>query len=180
MPSIDDVLAAAGLRKESVSICVAGDLNAQWEVLGRELADLTAMTAGEPEPTAKLSDASPLSRRSAIRDQMEELRQRMQAASFTFQFQALPRRQYRDLRDAHPDPRGQRLFDGAAFPPVLIRKCLIDPVITSDDQFDQLMDKLTEGQVTELFNGAWLCNEGGSEVPKFVPGFAQNRSTGPS
>ena len=180
MADLQDILAAASLREESVDVCMAGELNARWEALGRELADLTAMTAGEPTPTAKLSDASPMARRGEISEQMESLRQQMLAASFTFKFRAMPRREYRTLRDEHPpraDKRNEGLFNMATFPPALIRACMVDPVIATDGDWEKLQDLLTEGQITELFNAAWLCNEGGSEVPKFVPGSGRIPST---
>lgn len=183
MPSLDQVLAAASLREESVDVCVAGELNARWEDLGRQLAVLLADSAGEHDPGRKMSEAPPgLARRTELADEMEQLRQRMLEASFTFLFRALPRREYRDLRDEHPPrrDRGESMFNASTFPPALIRRSLVDPPIASDADFEQLLDKLTEGQVTELFSAAHLANEGGSDVPKSVPASARNPGIAPS
>lgn len=182
--SIEEILAAATLREESVDVCVAGALNARWEDLGRQLAQLLERTAGDPLPEAKLGDAGgDVQRRVALTEEMEALRQQMAAASYTFLLRALPRRAFRDLLDAHP-PRPEiareAAFNAATFPPALIRKCLIEPAVATDAQFDELLDKITEGQVGELFDAAWLANQGGSEVPKSVPASGRIPSTGRS
>lgn len=178
MPGLGEVLAAASLREESVEICMAGQLNARWEDLGRQLAAVLERTAGEnPDPAAKLSDADP---RAELTAEMEEVRQQMVAASYKFRFRALPRRQYRDLIDKHPGrpERREVRYNEATFPPALIRQCMIDPAIGSDAEFRELADVLTDGQTAEMFNAAYLANEGGSEVPKSVPGFAATPRTG--
>lgn len=163
MGSFDDFIAGASLPTATVPLCVAGDLQAEWEDLERDLQD-AVRSAGD----SLAAGGAP--RR--IAEQMEALREKMRQHERTVKFRALSRRAYRDLVLQHP-PRDDDAIDQAqmlnmdTFPVAVIAACAVEPVMTVE-QVGQLEDRLTDWQFNELFAACMLVNRTEVSVPKSV------------
>lgn len=87
-------------------------------------------------------------------------------AAVGFTFQELPRRDYRALIEAHPDPSGSKRWDEDGFAPALIAACCVDPEMTLEDA-EAIWSEWGESTTWALFSTAWKVNEGKVEVPFF-------------
>lgn len=157
MRTIEDIVGAARLRERTVTLCLRGDLTADYEQLERELRRAeerwTPTALDEPNP------ALDIARR------MAELREAMLEAEHPFRFRALPRSRYRAVEDACPPRDGvDERYDMSRFPQELIAASAVDPELTPAD-VDKLFEVLSEGQRDELFLGAWDVNIGRGDVP---------------
>jgi hypothetical protein len=163
MTSFEELLAGAKLPETGVPICLRGDLAAEFERLEAELAE-----AREAEERDDSLAAGGQARQ--IAEEIEDLRQTMREHTHTFRLRALPRRAFRDLIEAHPQREDNR--DDAAFgvnvltfPAPLIAASCVDPVMT-EQQVEQLLEVLNEGQMLELYGAALALNRGSVDVPK--------------
>lgn len=161
--SFDDLIAGATLPTTTVTLCVAGELQAQWEDLERELQD--AIDA-EDDSLASGGESR------EIAERMDALREAMRAYERTVKFQALSQRAYSDLLAKHP-PRKDNEDDQArslnieTFPPALIAACAVEPVMT-EEQVKQLAELLTNWQFNELFGASFMLNRSPVSIPKSV------------
>ncbi len=151
----EDILAAAKLPEHTVRVCLRGDLAAEHERLENELAAL-----GDWEPSS-MADEDP---RRPLAEAIRAVEAEMTDSTETFVFRALGQRKYRALMDAHPDPKGEGAFDSATFPQALIAASCIEPEMDAVD-VERLFDVLNAGQVETLFMGAYIVNEGPTQVP---------------
>lgn len=167
---IDALLAEASLPERTVSLCLRGDLQAQWEDLQRDL----EVARKQPE-TDSLGDV-PATR--AIADAIGELEQRMAASTLTLRLRALP--QYASkpevvtwgrLWKQHPvpeegaDERDRNLgINCASFFPALVKACTVAPVM-SPERWDKLLGVLSDGQYSILTTTAWVLNRNDADVP---------------
>ncbi len=152
---IEDVIGAAKLPEHTVRLCLRGDLAAEHERLD---AELEALRGWEP---SSIADEDP---RRELAERVQAVEAEMADSETVFTFRALGRRKYRELIDAHPDPKGEGLFNVDTFPPALIAASCVDPVMTAVDA-ERLFDVLNAGQVETLFMGAYIVNEGPTKVP---------------
>jgi hypothetical protein len=170
------LLADAHLPERSHPVCLRGDLVAEWETLERQLADLRqGAVTGMEDASADLAE------------RMEALRTTMRDHTYVFRIRALPKAEYRALKAEHP-PRKTDAgdivdedrfldadIDGIQEP--LLRACLVDPVLDDDDWAD-LMGKLTDRQYSDLVGTAIMVNRGGVDIP-FSPAASRHlRSSG--
>jgi hypothetical protein len=173
-PRLADVGAlvrGAKLREGTVSVCLAGDLVGEWEALAEQLNDAPAAdslsgTGGGP-----------------IREQMNELRGQMLEATVEFKFTALPRRQFRELKAAHPprrdadgkltDPRDGLGINYDSFMDALVRAAIVEPKLDEETLTMLLDERLTDRQYEELTDVAWNLNRATVSVP-FLPAASAN------
>lgn len=181
--NIKAMLKAAKLPEDSVPVCLRGDLQAEFEQAERELA--------EAERQPKDSLAGNGSR--AIAERIEALRQEMREHTVEFRFRALPRHEWKALRDRHPPRRKEDgsaderdMYVGVNMDTIfdeLIRSCLVDPQLDEEDWRLLLGDseeerqrretdgepiedgKLTDRQWNQLADCAWTLNRGEVSVP---------------
>lgn len=170
-------LLAEDTRPETVvPICLRGHLQAEWDELQQQL---NAMPGDD--------DRALMSERAAKRrvaERMEELRREMAAGTIPFRLRALRRRRTADTprgeavwheliekhpprkdKDGKPDPRDLALgFNTATFFDALVRVSIVDPQLT-DEQWEALNAKLTDGQFETLAAAAFKLNRGGVDVP---------------
>lgn len=176
MPGWNDIKGDAAPPQGSVPICLRGDLAQQAADLEREIGAAHAATANS---IVGGGEAEALAERLAV------LQQEMRAHTYRFTFRALPRRQWRDLVEAHP-PREDRVedrlngVDMAAFPTVLIAASCVAIQPLDDDspppldaapvftpaEAEELADRLTDGQVGKLFGCAAGLNRSVVDLPK--------------
>ena len=152
---IEDVIGAAKLPEHTVRLCLRGDLAAEHERLEAELAALSDWQA------SSIADEDP---RRPLAEQVRAVEDEMAESTETFTFRALGRRKYRELMDAHPDPKGEGMFNADTFPQALVAASSIDPEMSVVDA-ERLFDVLNAGQVELLFMGAYVVNEGPTQVP---------------
>lgn len=161
MTAFADILAQARLPEATVTLCLRGDLAAEWGDLERQLAD-----ASTSAPS--LAERSPAR---IIAEQMEDLRARMVASAVTIRLRALPAPVWgqlyaeRPIRAKDSGESEQAWRDRwYAWVADLVSRCAIDPVMTVEE-VGQLVDVLSGVQWDELSNAAWLLNERKVEIP---------------
>ncbi len=166
MPDLAEILAAAKPREELVELCVAGDLNAQFDALEAEL------LADAAKAATSLADAS---HSPEIAARMEALRQEMKAATFPFRFRALGGRAWSDLLAVHPPRHERERFNADTLPSALISACSVEPAMTIPE-VEKLFEVLNQGQRDALFSAAWDANHDGT-VPFSLAASAILRSS---
>lgn len=149
---IDALLAKASLPTATAALCLDSDLHQRWEDSERAARaaadDLTRKHSGSaPTTVAALAATS-------AREAADALRAEVDAASLRLTFRALPAARFEGLRIQHP-PRKDVPTDRVqhlnpiTFFPALIAACTVDPVMSAE-QWDRLLDVITDRQLTEL------------------------------
>ena len=150
-----DLIRGAKLRRDEFRVCVDPDLVDEYERL------LGEQAAAREAARTSLAGGAVLD----LQEQIDGLREEMEAATVTLVLQALPRREYRSLVDKHPPgkdadgkviPRDERA--GVAyfeFYDELARRSIVSPQLDAETLDILLDDKLTDGQWQELTS---LCN----------------------
>nr|BFD90715.1 hypothetical protein KitaXyl93_20750 [Kitasatospora sp. Xyl93] len=151
---IEDVIKGSSLRETTVPLCLAGQLQGEYEALERQLTD----------PAALVGDSLAGSPRTAVASRMEELRAEMAEHLVEFRFRALPHEAWSDLLAAHPGGEG-RAFDPATFGPAAVAACAVEPAMTVE-QYQRLAEKLSFGQQEALLDAVWELN---TQVVRAVP-----------
>jgi hypothetical protein len=158
--TIADILAQARLPETTVRLCLRGDLQARWQELERQLGD-----ADRRKPS--LAEPSPAQ---AIAEQMEQIREDMQASTTVVTLRAVKARAWSDLLLKRPGPKEDDTSDdehlAAHFGWVceLLAECAVDPEMTAE-QAAELCDALSGRQWDELTTAVWTLNSSGVEVP---------------
>lgn len=160
MADIEDIIASAKLPEKTITLCLRGDLQAQWEDLERKLQQAETQTtdtlAGDPEAQR-------------IAEKMEQIAAQMREHERTFLFRALGSIEYSNLLAANkaPDDKRDESVDGldwTTYPTALIAACAVDPAMTLD-QAERLSAVLTNRQWDDLFRTALACNRSSVDVP---------------
>lgn len=154
------LLASAKLPEKTVTLCLRGDLQADWEEADRQL--IAAKTqksntlAGNPEATR-------------LAERVKELQTEMAAASITLRFRALKRARWLELIASFP-PRKDNDADKSmgmnapAFFKALVPASLVSPDIEPAD-LQELLDGLTDAQYALIENTVWGLNRADVSVP---------------
>lgn len=93
---------------------------------------------------------------------------------------ALPRKQYRELLEAHPpaDSDEEKAdWNAETFPPALIAASCVEPEFTSE-QAQQIWDEWEAAEAGPLFLACWALNERRDRVGFIWPGSAQTSGSG--
>lgn len=154
---INEIIDNARAREEVVALCLAGDLNAQWEVADAELRRL------DQEKREKLSDGD---ERLTLAQQVADLEQRMRDHEVVFRFRALPYRQFQKLQDTCRKP--DATLDVEKMVPALLLACMVEPKPGDAAQLERLLDVLSQAQVDALWSAAWGANTDRADIPKSV------------
>jgi len=165
------LLAGASLPRDTVSVCLRGDLLADFHTLEAALAEELS------KPNAGMLTSGAQAR--VISEEIEGLRGQMRDASLTLTLEALDRRQWRALLDEHPprkqptgevDDRDAIGVNTSTFFPVLVRRSVVAPVL-DDDDWDSLLGaegvkgKLADSQFDAIATKAWTLNRSEVSVP---------------
>jgi hypothetical protein len=159
------LLAAAKLPEKTVPICLRGDLAAEHEATEREL------------QRAEKRDSNSLAGSGVgdLIDRLDTLEAQMAESQYIFRLRALPRPEFRAIVGAHPprrDPGTNDIVDADRFLLVnaetffeaLIRRCLVDPILT-DDEWLRTVSTLTDRQYDQLGSAAWDINRAEVDIP---------------
>lgn len=164
MTELNGLLDDASLPQRTVPVCLRMDLVARFEQLEKELAD----TALETSNVDSMAPAG-VDRRREIAEELVQLTEQMRASTVVFTFEAMPRRAFKKLVDAHVPrdevPADQNTgFNNDTIWEPLIRASLIDPKVT-DEQWEKLDGKLSFAQFDKLATAAFHVNTRGPDVP---------------
>lgn len=170
---IESIIDEAEPAQTAVTICVKGNLKAEYERLETQLDDVG-------RTVTNLAGTGP---GSEIAERMVELREQMQAYQRAFVFRAVtPRRKWRDLLAKRPvktpDMADEAFLD--VYHPwvcAVVAASALDPAM-KPEQVERLADKLSDGDWQKLAQGAWRVNDDSSEIPFSVAASVLSRSTG--
>lgn len=149
MTDLKTLLAQAQRPEQSVSLCLRGDLFAERERVAREIANYATDTFGD---TGVLE----------LRHRLEQITEAMHDSTHTFTFVALPRNDFRSLRDSWPTEPGAPMPQG--FVDTLVAASLTSPDLTTAE-VTELLATLSEGQASVLEDAAWAVNQDSDAVP---------------
>jgi hypothetical protein len=163
LTTFEEIKAKSKLATKSVPLCLAGDLQAEFEELQRQ----QQIHREAQKRGGTLSGSSAELRE--LDDKIALIRAEMQEATQVFTLRAMPAKRYSDLKASH-GPRkdhddDQRLgYNGDTFTVALIQACLIDPALTIPE-VEELCDLLTQGQWDKLFVDALYLNALPVDIP---------------
>jgi hypothetical protein len=172
--TFDEILAQAQLPETTVTLCLRGDLHAQWSELERQLPDASTEAVSLAEPSEAFR----------IAEQMEALREQMQAARVTFRLRAMSALDWAAFASTRPAPRkddeDEVVWRGRwyAWVSELVSRCAVDPEMTTA-QVGQLVSRISGTQWDELSNAAWAINERTVQIPFSAAASALTRTTAP-
>lgn len=170
MPSIDDVLGQVKAATRTVRICLDGTLAGPLEQLRERWAELAGAHPGMGAPPEV----------AAVIDQIRELEAQADAATVEFQVRSIGAKAWRRLGAEHPPPDNN--LDGwrwnmETFIPAALAASCTDPAMT-DTQADQLVERLSNGQLQKLWAAVLEVNAGDDLIPKFGPATVETPSSG--
>lgn len=170
---IDALLAQARKPEGTVRVCLRGDLVAEIEERERQISQAV---------TDRVGTAAAL-----LGEEIEQLREQMEAASITLRFRALDRRTWADLEAKHPprkdgDGETNRYDAGVGFnidalTADAIPQALVDPPLTPS-QLDRLLDAITNRQYDEIAGCIYSLNCSTVTVPFSALASASRDSSG--
>lgn len=161
MPTFEEVMALASLPEDTLPLCLAGKLVAEAVDLQRQFA--------EAPPASNLGERSPAS---IVAERLEDVAERMKAATVVFKLRAMDGKKWDVLYAAKPirgkdeseDDWQARIFPWTAD---LVAATCVDPVMTAE-QVGELVDALHGVAWAKLQNRCWSLNAGDVEAPNFV------------
>jgi hypothetical protein len=178
----DAWLAEASLPEETVPLCLNGPLVRKYEEVK---ARIEARQQVEPQ-TDDLRLGSPDTTVDAEQPELDRLTEQIQAKTRLFILRALPRDDFQELFAAHPprkdsstgrnDPRDSGGANMKTFLPAITKASIVDPAL-SDEQWSQLLRKLTDGQIEKLGLVGWSLNREDREIPFSLSGSPSPRSS---
>lgn len=156
---VDDFLSNLRMPEDEVPICVRGDLQARFEELQRQL-DVARRT---PESDSLAGSGGEVRR---IAEEIEAVRQEMQAHVRVFVLRALPHKEWSDLlKDHKPRPQDHPAdFNRETFPTAALAACAVKPRMNTA-QAGKLIDAVTTGQWRTLWEAILGLNGGSGDVP---------------
>jgi hypothetical protein len=161
-PAISDILGSIRRPERTVRLCMAGDLQAEFERLEADLAE--ARQKPQDAPTLGGSQADP--HITDLARQIEEVRELMLEHTIVFRFQGLAAKAYSDLVARHPakDGGSRQDVDMDGYSTDLVATCAVEPRMTVDEA-RQLSEALTQAQWDALVAAAYACNKEDFDVP---------------
>lgn len=160
--SIADIIGQVKRPEKTVPVCLAGDLQAEFEDLERDL----AIARDQPAEGTLAGGANPLA--TQIAQQIMELRERMREHTRVFRFRGQPRKEYSDLVAKCPPSEEDKdkgaEVDWETFSVALVAACAVDPAM-SVEEAGQIADVLTQAQWDSLVAAAFSVNKRDVDVP---------------
>lgn len=160
--AIADILGRIKRPEKTVSLCLAGDLQAELETLERALA-----AAREKPGEGTLAGGATLEA-TKIAQQIQDLQTRMREHVTVFRFRGLSSKGYSDLVAQHPptDKGKEENSDvnWETFTPALVAACSVSPSMTAEDT-GKLADALTQAQWDALVVAAYSTCKRDVDIP---------------
>lgn len=164
--TIDEVLASARRIERTATVCLRGDLQAEFDELLDELATLVTATGEliEDGTDEALGDVTARSRVAQINERIPVLRREMAQAMWSVRFRGMSSDEWAPFVKKNM-PTGERA-DKTDFFTLLISETAVEPEL-SLDEVRKLRKVFTQRAMNELVSKAWeACSEGGIDVPK--------------
>ena len=160
LAELDALLGKARLPETTVTVCVRGDLQAEWDRLNEELIRIRA-TSGRK--MAGGADESGLSAR------IREIEAEMKSSVIEVTLRALPQPEWRKAKKDYPPRRGVEEDKAAGmnvegFLEGLVHRCIVSPEMP-EDKVSQLLGVLSPGQYDKLTESAWMVNRRDVDIP---------------
>lgn len=173
-PDVDALIDQARKPEKTVTVCLRGDLIAEIEDREQQIARMAA-------------DDRVASQRARLGDEIDQLREQMQAASITLRFRALDRLAWADLEGKHPPRKDEETGETNRFDVVgfnvdtliaeAIPMSLVTPKLTAA-KLDKLLAVLTDQQYDEIAGTIYRLNKDRVTVPFSVLASAARESSG--
>jgi hypothetical protein len=167
--TVAELLKTARLPERTVPICLRGDLIADMQDLIEQLGRARNTTGPDDRLGAPAGGVAALD----LEARLHELDEQMKAATHPFRFRALSGDEFDALTLQHPvgndasDLDKQLGYDYEAFSTALVRVSLVDPVVTSDDEFAELRAALNRKQWSALVDAAYAVSNEDVTAPFF-------------
>lgn len=164
---IDAMLAGAKLPEETVPLCLRPDLRDRWQELNNQL---LATRAGR-------NTMAPTTREQELAQEIKALEAEISENTMTVLLRGLRHEPWAKLMAEHP-PRLDKPGDQQSglnidtFIPALVRAEIVDPEM-SDEQFEKLIDVITQAQWDDLANAAYSLGRGDRNRPVFSQAASQ-------
>lgn len=166
MATYAEIKSRAKRPEKVVTLCLTGDLQAEFEDLERRL------IAEREKPAtggATIANSGYSAVEVDLARQIEELRELMKAEATPFRIRALSRKQFSDLTAKHsPRPEDKEAgfeYNQEEFPIALVSACCLDPQMSVADVEDLVDEVLTSGQWDELYSAVFFLNRRSYDVP---------------
>lgn len=161
---IEDFLSSYRPPEKVVPITMRGDLLGELDEAEALLERL--QEEAERESGGSLADSSEILE---CAQQIQDLQAEVRASTRDFRLVAMGERVWRDLIAKHPpqdEDKQQRLpWHADTFTPEAIALSAAEPKITTE-QAEQLLDRLSAGQIQRLVAGVLAVNGGDDDIPK--------------
>lgn len=161
MGLVDDLIATAQPRTDTVRICARGDLGASHAAAVAALAEIVD---GDDSLEGNPATADALAAVRAIEEEME-------AATVTFTVTSVSRQTWADLLAAYPPSKEERRaghdHDPVKFPVAAVAACVTDPDL-SLEKAAQLAEVLAAGEWNKLWVAVLTLNITGTPAPKLA------------
>ncbi|WP_214327844.1 hypothetical protein [Nonomuraea sediminis] len=156
---VDEFLDGLKLPETEVPICGRGDLQARFEDLERQL-DVARSQPADDSLASKETEAQ------RIAKEIQALQVEMQQHVRVFLLRALPRKAWSDLVKEHPARKQDAPadFNRDSFPVAALAACAVKPSLT-EEKAGRVVDRITQGQWSLLWNAILELNGGSGEVP---------------
>jgi hypothetical protein len=158
--TFDNALKNASPVAKRTRLCLDGELLSEIERLGEEL--------------TQLPDGSDDAQR--IASEIVEKTERAVASQTEFVFQAIGRRAWRELAEAHPPTEEQRAkgaeFDTESFPIAAMGASCITPKGATEAKFRKLAEGFTDAQWNQLWLTCHAANTSGGEIQVSIAALA--------
>jgi hypothetical protein len=164
--TVDEVLATARRIERTASICLRGDLQAEWDHLLDELSGLVTASGEliEQDSDDSLGEVSGSARVQQITERLTALRREMAEAMWRVRFRGMASEDWAPWVKKNK-PKGDNA-NMSGFFNLLIAETAIEPTLTVE-QVQQLRGVLTDTSIGKLTTTAWeACTTGGLDVPK--------------
>jgi anti-sigma factor RsiW len=156
--NVSEILAGAKRQRDSLSICLDGELDAAYRHAVEAL--------DEAKKQAQREDSLASAGVSQARERLAGLREQMKAATVTFVVEAVGRKRWTELLAEHPPREGNNgdalvRFDQDGMAEALLAEGIVEPKLTDDQRTHLFEELLTEGQYNDLANLAFRLNRRG-------------------
>jgi len=159
---LDSLLDNAKPPFAEIPICLRGDLQAAWEKLDAQLIDLRNAAAATLAGT-------PSTEQVELAGQIKALEEQMANSTVIVRLEALSRRPWRDLIEAHQPREGNAGdaslgFNQETYFDALVGACIVSPEF-DEERLEKFLNKITPNQFDTLSGAAWGLNRRDVSVP---------------
>lgn len=156
MASIEDILARAKPRVETVSICLAGDLRAEHARLSAELEQVQQASVGKMGVSGEARK---------LAERIQAVEADMGKAMQEFRFAGISDFALTALQERFPAREGKReTWNHVEAGPALVAACAVEPGM-SEAQADMLRKAIAQGDWDQLVEGAWTATTSKESLP---------------